>query len=184
MNREKTTFTAWATKLPSCVNRDMIDKAAEDFCSMNTKGNRRRLVQLVTQIPNSSLYLIPYYCRLVAVLHSALPDIGTAIVERLVTSFKGVSRHQEDHLFHLESRIRTARMLGELTKFRVCPPNVTLNCFRVLLDDFTHHNIDVACHLLESCGRFLFVSPESRIRMTNLVLSLDLFYFRLFLRVV
>jgi len=28
------------------------------------------------------------------------------------------------------------------------------------LDDFTHHNIDVACNLLETCGRFIYRSPD------------------------
>ena len=52
-------------------------------------------------------------------------------------------------------------------------------CFRCLLilfflcqtclDDFTHHNIDVACNLLETCGRFLYRSPETTIRMANML---------------
>ncbi|KAF6134865.1 hypothetical protein GIB67_002266 [Kingdonia uniflora] len=37
------------------------------------------------------------------------------------------------------------------------------------LDDFSHHNIDVACNLLETCGRFLYRSPETTIRMTNML---------------
>lgn len=37
------------------------------------------------------------------------------------------------------------------------------------LDDFTHHNIDVACNLLETCGRFLYRSPETTIRMSNML---------------
>lgn len=37
------------------------------------------------------------------------------------------------------------------------------------LDDFTHHNIDVACNLLETCGRFLYRSPETTIRMANML---------------
>lgn len=37
------------------------------------------------------------------------------------------------------------------------------------LDDFTHHNIDVACNLLETCGRFLYRSPETTVRMANML---------------
>jgi len=37
------------------------------------------------------------------------------------------------------------------------------------LDEFTHHNIDVACNLLETCGRFLYRSPETTLRMTNML---------------
>lgn len=37
------------------------------------------------------------------------------------------------------------------------------------LDDFTHHNIDVACNLLETCGRFLYRFPETSMRMGNML---------------
>lgn len=37
------------------------------------------------------------------------------------------------------------------------------------MDDFNHHNIDVACNLLETCGRFLYRAPETSIRMTNML---------------
>lgn len=37
------------------------------------------------------------------------------------------------------------------------------------LDDFTHHNIDVACNLLETCGRFLYRFPETSLRMGNML---------------
>lgn len=37
---------AFLNGLPNCVNRDMIDQAATDFCTnMNTKQNRRKLVK-------------------------------------------------------------------------------------------------------------------------------------------
>lgn len=43
-------------------------------------------------------------------------------------------------------------------------------CFlQACLDDFTHHNIDVACNLLETCGRFLYRSPETTVRMANML---------------
>ena len=37
------------------------------------------------------------------------------------------------------------------------------------LDDFSHHNIDVACNLLETCGRFLYRSPDTTVRMGNML---------------
>lgn len=37
------------------------------------------------------------------------------------------------------------------------------------MDEFSHHNIDVACNLLETCGRFLYRSPETAIRMANML---------------
>lgn len=37
------------------------------------------------------------------------------------------------------------------------------------LDDFTHHNIDVACNLLETCGRYLYRYPDTNVRMANML---------------
>jgi len=34
----------------------------------------------------------------------------------------------------------------------------------MLLFDFTHHNIEMACALLETCGRFLYRSLDSHHR--------------------
>ena len=37
-----------------------------------------------------------------------------------------------------------------------------------LLDDFVQHNVDTACALLESAGRFLYRLPETHTRMANM----------------
>ena len=45
--------------------------------------------------------------------------------------------------------------------------------------DFAHHNIEMACSFLESCGRYLYRSPESFYRMKNYLVrfvSFDLFH--------
>lgn len=36
--------------------------------------------------------------------------------------------------------------------------------WQMLMFDFRHHNIEMACALLESCGRFLYRSPDSHYR--------------------
>lgn len=41
----------------------------------------------------------------------------------------------------------------------------------MLLEDFTHHNIEMACNLLEVCGRFLYRSADSHIRTKTLLVS-------------
>ncbi|MFS7903968.1 putative nonsense-mediated mRNA decay protein Nmd2/UPF2 [Helianthus anomalus] len=40
---------------------------------------------------------------------------------------------------------------------------------KAFLDDFTHHNIDVACNLLETCGRYLYRHPNTNVRMENML---------------
>uniref|UniRef100_A0A7S4UWP3 MIF4G domain-containing protein n=1 Tax=Ditylum brightwellii TaxID=49249 RepID=A0A7S4UWP3_9STRA len=70
---------------------------------------------------------------------------------------------------NLEGRLKNARFLGEMTKFRVAPPIVVLRCLKRCLDDFTGFNIDVACCLLESCGRYLYRMKHTKQRLSNLL---------------
>ena len=57
---------------------------------------------------------------------------------------------------NIESKIKVVRFIGELVKFRIFPRSEALTCLRMLLQDFNHHHIEMACNLLETCGRFLY----------------------------
>lgn len=69
----------------------------------------------------------------------------------------------------LEPRIRNMRYIGELCKFRLIPFGTVFTNLKNLLDDFTHHNIDAACALIETAGGFLIRLPETHIRMENML---------------
>ena len=51
----------------------------------------------------------------------------------------------------------------------MCPAKTILGLLHILLRSFTHHNIDVTCALLETCGRFLYRSPDTHVRTKLLV---------------
>lgn len=55
-------------------------------------------------------------------------------------------------------------IVGEMVKFGSFDKTEALHCLKMLLFDFSHHNIDMACALLESCGRFMYRSPDSHHR--------------------
>lgn len=61
---------------------------------------------------------------------------------------------------------------GELVKFGMFPKADVLFGLKMLLFDFSHHNIDMACALLESCGRYLYRSEESHHRMRVYLVSM------------
>jgi len=52
------------SRLTTCVNRDLIDQAAVDFCYVNSKANRKKLVKALFNVPRTQLALLPYYARL------------------------------------------------------------------------------------------------------------------------
>ncbi|VDN23101.1 unnamed protein product [Dibothriocephalus latus] len=53
---------------------------------------------------------------------------------------------------------------GELVKFRIFAADDALSCLKRLLPNFVHHQIEMACGLLDTCGRFLYRSPQSHLR--------------------
>lgn len=149
-------------ELPECHRREQIDEIAEKFCTKHgsNKNSRKRLVKTLFLVPHARLDLLPYYSRMTATLDRIWSDISSSLVTDLEQQFHGQAKFKKNQ--NLEARMRTARYIGELTKFRVAPPIIFLRCLRRCLDDFTGCNVDVACCLLETCGRYLY-----RLKHTN-----------------
>ena len=85
----KVVLEAFLTSLLSCVNRDMIDKAALNFCTnLNTKYTRKKLIRALFTVPRTRLDLLPFYSRLVATLSPVMPHVATDLVQLLKQDFK------------------------------------------------------------------------------------------------
>ncbi|XP_077356522.1 regulator of nonsense transcripts 2 [Festucalex cinctus] len=159
---------AFIQQLPNCVNRDLIDKGAMDFCmNMNTKSNRRKLVRALFTVPRQRLDLLPFYSRLVATLHPCMSDVAEDLCSMLKGDFRFHIRKKDQ--INIETKNKTVRFIGELAKFKMFSKTDTLHCLKMLLSDFTHHHVEMACTLLETCGRFLFRSPDSHLRTSVLL---------------
>jgi regulator of nonsense transcripts 2 len=104
---------------------------------------------------------------LAAIFDRVFPDLSPMLVKELEQQFHGLARWKKQQ--NIDSRIRNARFIGELTKFRVAPPIVALRSLRRCLDDFNGYNVDIACCLLESCGRFLHRTKHTSARLTQLM---------------
>lgn len=154
---------AFLVRLPESTNREMIDQAAIEFCFLNSKASRNRLIKVLQDVPRSRQDLLPYYSRLVATLSRYLPDVGKGVVEHLDKEFRSLQRRKEKDLS--ESRAKNARYLSELTKFGVVPQHLIFHCLKVAIDDFHRMNIEIMCHVLENCGRYLLRTQETGPRM-------------------
>lgn len=164
---EGTNLDGLLQRLPGCVSRDLIDQLTVDFCYLNSKSNRKRLVRALFNVPRTSLELLPYYSRMVATLSTCMKDVSSMLLQLLEEEFNFLINKKDQ--MNIETKIRNIRFLGELCKFRIAPAGLVFSCLKACLDDFTHHNIDVACNLLETCGRFLYRSPETTVRMANML---------------
>ncbi|KAL6980419.1 Regulator of nonsense transcripts upf2 [Sarracenia purpurea var. burkii] len=164
---EGTNLDGLMQRLPSCVSRDLIDQLTVEFCYLNSKSNRKKLVRALFNVPRTSLELLPYYSRMVATLSTCMKDISSMLLQLLEEEFNFLINKKDQ--MNIETKIRNIRFIGELCKFKIAPAGLVFSCLKTCLDDFTHHNIDVACNLLETCGRFLYRSPETAVRMANML---------------
>ncbi|KAI5083055.1 hypothetical protein GOP47_0002798 [Adiantum capillus-veneris] len=164
---EGTNLDSILQRLPGSVSRDLIDQLTVDFCYVNSKSNRKKLVRALFGVPRTSLELLPYYSRMVATLATCMKDVAPALLQLLEEEFNMLINKKDQ--MNIETKIKNIRFIGELAKFKVALPGLLFSCLKCCLDDFSHHNIDVACNLLETCGRFLFRSPDTSMRMGNML---------------
>jgi len=169
-NNIKLMMDVFVAQLPTCVNREMIDKASRDFATnLNSKQNRKRLIKALYTVQRTYLHLLPFYSRLIATLNPVMSEIGNEMVRLLKNEFRAHIRRKDQ--IYIESKIKTVRFIGELVKFSVFPKTEAINCLKTLLADFRHHNIEMCCHLLETCGRFLYRSIDCH-RRTEILLEI------------
>jgi regulator of nonsense transcripts 2 len=154
------------SRLPDLTSKDAIDQAAIDFCFLNSKASRNRLIKALTDVPKGRSDLLPSWSRLAATLGQYMPDIPKALVDYLDAEFRSLQRRKEKD-FLGQVRLGNIRYLAELTKFGVVPEHVVFHCLKVSLDDFSRMNIEIICNLLENCGRYLLRSPDTAPRMAT-----------------
>lgn len=159
--------TLLTEELPVCYSRERADAIALKFCDglAAKKGARKRLVKALFGVPRTAFELLPHYARVAAIVSAAYKDVGSSLVSGLWSEFRYWLRRRSQHT--LESRTRNIRFIAELLKFRVAPPSIAFSCLKTCLDDFSHHNVDVACLLFETAGGFLVRSAPTKERATK-----------------
>ena len=163
---------ALLARLPELQNKEQVDQVAMDFCFLNSKASRNRLLKAVQEVPKGRSDLLPSYSRLVATLSRYMPDISHGLVSYLDEEFRSLQRRkQKDFL----GQVRTGniRYLAEMTKFGVVPEHVIFHCLKVSLDDFSRMNIEIISNLLENCGRYLLRNPDTAPRMSSFLETLQ-----------
>ncbi|QDS70729.1 hypothetical protein FKW77_002918 [Venturia effusa] len=163
---------ALLARLPELISKDMVDQAAIDFCFLNSKASRNRLIKTVQEIPKGRSDLLPLYSRLVATLGRYMQDVSQSLVSYLDDEFRSLQRRKTKD-FLGQVRMQNVRYLAELTKFGVVPEHVIFHCLKVSLDEFSRMNIEIISSLLENCGRYLLRNPDTSPRMTSFLETLQ-----------
>jgi regulator of nonsense transcripts 2 len=158
-------------RLPDLQSKEMVDQIALDFCFLNSKASRNRLIRSIQEVPKGRTDLLPLYARLAATLGQYMPDVLQGLVSHLDDEFRSLQRRKSKD-FLGQVRMINMRYLAELTKFGIVPEHVIFHCFKVSLDDFSRMNIEIIANLLENCGRYLLRNPETSPRMTSFLETL------------
>lgn len=159
-------------RLPDLTNKEATDQTAIDFCFLNSKASRNRLVKALTDVPKNRGDLLPSWARLIATLGQYMPDIPKGVIEYLDAEFRSLQARKSKE-FLAQVRIVNIRYLAELTKFGIVPEHTVFHCLKVCLDDFSKMNIQIICDLLENCGRYLLRNPETSPRMNSFMETLQ-----------
>ncbi|KAK9825703.1 hypothetical protein WJX81_008105 [Elliptochloris bilobata] len=160
---------ALLARLPTLDSRLACDELAVAFCYVNSKAARRRLGRALAEAAGGAPQLLPHYARVAATLAQVFPDVAPPLVAALEDEFATLQAHRDPTQRTLEARLRNARYLGELAKFRLVPLGSVFSMLKSLLDDFSGHNVDAAAALVEAAGRFLLRLPETETRMANML---------------
>ncbi|KAJ1331644.1 regulator of nonsense transcripts 2 [Microdochium nivale] len=159
-------------RLPELTNKEAVDDTATDFCFLNSKASRNRLIKALTEVPKGRTDLLPLWSRLVATLGQYMPDVPKGVVEYLDAEFRSLQRRKEKD-FLGQVRLSNIRYLAELSKFGIVPEHVVFHCLKVSLDDFSRMNIEIICNLLENCGRYLLRNIDTSPRMATFLETLQ-----------
>lgn len=90
-------------------------------------------------------------------------DVAMDLSELLRKEFKWHIRKKNQ--LNIESKLKIVRFIGELVKFGLFKKSDALGCLKMLLRDFIHHHIEMACAFVEVSGVYLYNCRDSRLLM-------------------
>lgn len=163
---------AFLARLPELTSKELVDDAAVEFCFLNSKASRNRLIKALQEVPKGRTDLLPFYSRLAATLGRYMADVVLAVVSQLDSEFRSLQRRKEKDFL---SRVRSSnvRYLAEMTKFGVVPEHVVFHALKICLDELSRTNVEMMCNLLENCGRYLLRTPDTSPRMQTFLETLQ-----------
>jgi regulator of nonsense transcripts 2 len=159
-------------KLPDLHTKDMADQFALDFCFLNSKASRNRLIKALCDVPKGRSDLLPLYSRIVATLSRYMPDVVQLVISHLDEEFRSLQRRKTKE-FLGSVRLQNIRYFAELTKFGIVPEHVIFHCLKVCLEDLSRTNIEIMGNLMENCGRYLLRNSETAPRMASFLETLQ-----------
>ncbi|KAI0557782.1 Up-frameshift suppressor 2 [Gracilaria domingensis] len=162
------------SRLSTTETKEDADNFVRQFIH-STDGVRnltKRLGKALLSVSAQKLNVLPAYSRIAATLQAIYPDMISTIATGLEEEFRFlVSKPDADEKI-LSTCTKSATYVGEYVKFGLISSSVMFELLALCMRDLTGHRVDLACHLLETCGRYVYLSPTTHIRMANILETL------------
>lgn len=97
-----------------------------------------------------------------ATINLVSQDVAVELAQKLKNEFK--YHLAKKNQMNIESKIKVVRFIGEMVKFGMYSKMEALFCLKLLLHEFSHHQIEMTCAFLEVSGQYLYNCKESRFR--------------------
>lgn len=123
-------YDQFLSKLNQCISKDVADDLAKEFCYLNSKKNKNKLILDVVEYRYEYALMTPFLCRFIANLSKYFKEIGEALIQKLLDDFTYLKENTKDSFKDLERRVRNMKFFCELTKFKVCSTLTMLNCLK------------------------------------------------------
>lgn len=146
---------------------NLTQSQVEQFCRKyyakfgNSKSGKRKLVKYLFGVKRTSLELLPLYAKVVKTIEPEGGELSDQLISSLRTEFEKLFAERDQ--IKIESKVKNIRFMCELVKFKIMDPHIILSFLKQCLNEFRHHNIDVACACIENCGRFLMASEDESV---------------------
>ena len=161
-------LTVLLASLQTLMTPEMVDKLALEYCHLSNKSSEKRLVQHMLETKPHRIDVLPYYARFLATIRPLVPQVCSELCKALTIQFKSLARCTKKSRMNDPRRFNLL-FISELAKFHVIPPLVALHCLRILVWDYSGINIQAACIMLESCGRFLSKVPATSTDLAQII---------------
>lgn len=162
-------------KLPGIESKDAADSFVQQFvlAKESSKIGTKRLSKMLFTVSPQKLNVLPAYARIAASLQPLYGgEIGTTVSNCLQEDFRFYAGKAEVDEKTLSLCIKCSHYIGEFVKFDIISITTMFDLLSLCMKDLSCHRIDAVCHLLESCGRFVYRTFSSHIRMSSILETL------------
>lgn len=151
--------------LTNSPSKEVVDRCALNFTYVNNRASRNKVLNHFINMPIGEQHKLPFFARFIATVSPLCPKLVSGILAYLSQYFRYVMTKNVQKLYL--TRLYVMRFYSELIKFGLVPKKVTFHLLHACIMKLSHFTIEMLCHLLEGCGRYLYRKPDTNLLMVK-----------------